>query len=1378
MSETAVSGRFAHRVFRLGRVGAHWVGMEPIPTCDVVGPDGSPLVIRPHATTDSVADLARALDLSPTTPLWIDDRCVAPNERLVGAGLRVGSTVSTVPPDVAVASVDERAVEVAVVVGPGCSPWIGLGPGRHTIGRATTAAIRVDDPSVELHHGVLEVAPDATVTFTQLTGAFPVTLAGSVLSIGASRLVVRGAADAGVGDGTSASIPTGIATGSIVPAERDPWRRVVQRGPEAPIEPPPHPIDVPQPPTTHRPPPLTSLVGAGIAALGAGVLAMVLGQLLFAVFAAVGAIASLATWAVGAIVARRDRRRAVATYRRAVAAFEDALDRARCAASRDHHRRHRSVVDALDRLRSEAPDPWSRRLVGDGTLWATVGRGTAPWLPPIAIDERAQLGADLLVAVERCDHLDDVAIPLALGASTTIGLRGSTTLVEALCRSIIVQLATDYGPADWELQVVTTDPARWGWVRWLPHARHRTSVVAASDPMRLAEAMERDSSGDARCRRTLIVVDAPAELRARTSALRRRLDRGDVSCLALVGADAAVPAIVQRILDVGDTGTARWVETSAAAWTAADRDIVVAGITAATAEAAARRLAPLLDPEDGDGIGAVPTHVALTELEPVGDGAATAIARRWSQSGCDPAPVASIGMSADGVVDIDLVRDGPHGLIAGTTGSGKSELLRTLVVSLAARASPDHVSMILVDYKGGSTFDACARLPHTVGVVTDLDDGLAARVLLSLDAEIRRRERVLRSAGSDDLAAYRRSTAEPLPRLVVVIDEFASLAKELPDFLGALVSIAQRGRSLGIHLLLATQRPAGVVTDDIRANTNLRIALRLQDRTDAHDVVGDPTPAGFPGGAPGRGALRLGPDELIVFQTADSSSPVRAPATRLTVERLPGGPGRSPSDGSPAVAIGDGATALDQLVDAIGQAATMLGVAAPHRPWIDPLPAVVRARDLGDDTAIGLLDDPAGQCRRPLRWQPGDGSLLLVGPVGSGTTTAAATIAARCIAGADPGALHVYVVDAQGGAVWNDLASSPCCGAVVRVAETERVGRLLDRLATEIDRRSTCATRSPTIVVVVDGLAAVRDALGEVGHGEGARRLDRVLRDGLAVGVVAVVTTDGASASALAVPRSQTWTFSVAGRLRVDVSGLDGQVVHDPELFAGLGSGDDACVGHAAPVLVLPELVDPTEFDAAVDRVGVATASVDGGPLALPIGLGADDLEPAALCVPVGDHVFIGGAARTGRSTALRQIEWAWRTTHPDGVVRHVDRRHPLGDGECEAFAPGQPVLVVVDDADRVDDQGGDVARLLARPGVTVAAAARLDAVRAAYGHWTREVARSRCGLILTSLGDVDGELLGVTLPRRSLIPPRPGLAWIIDHHGHRLVQVAARMQP
>ena len=137
---------------------------------------------------------------------------------------------------------------------------------------------------------------------------------------------------------------------------------------------------------------------------------------------------------------------------------------------------------------------------------------------------------------------------------------------------------------------------------------------------------------------------------------------------------------------------------------------------------------------------------------------------------------------------------------------------------------------MLVDYKGGSTFDACAELPHTVGLVTDLDDRLAERALVSLEAELRRRERTpARCRRRRPRRVPGRPAASPLPRLVVVIDEFAALAAELPAFLPPLVGVAQRGRSLGVHLVLATQRPAGVVDDDIRANTNLRLALRLQD---------------------------------------------------------------------------------------------------------------------------------------------------------------------------------------------------------------------------------------------------------------------------------------------------------------------------------------------------------------------------------------------------------------------------------------------------------------------------------------------------------------------------------------------------------------------
>src|SRR5690606_10999555 len=203
---------------------------------------------------------------------------------------------------------------------------------------------------------------------------------------------------------------------------------------------------------------------------------------------------------------------------------------------------------------------------------------------------------------------------------------------------------------------------------------------------------------------------------------------------------------------------------------------------------------------------------------------------------------------------------------------GKSELLRTLVTGLALRLPPSELSLLLLDYKGGSSLGECAALPHTTGLVTDLDPHLAERVLVSLRAELHRREAVLARVGARDV----RDHAGPdLPRLLVVIDEFRVLAEELPDFLGGLVRLAAVGRSLGVHLVLATQRPAGVVSADLRANVNLRIALRVRDAADSLDVLEVPDAAGLPEGRPGQALLRTGagPPRRIQVARAAAARP-------------------------------------------------------------------------------------------------------------------------------------------------------------------------------------------------------------------------------------------------------------------------------------------------------------------------------------------------------------------------------------------------------------------------------------------------------------------------------------------------------------------------
>jgi S-DNA-T family DNA segregation ATPase FtsK/SpoIIIE len=836
--------------------------------------------------------------------------------------------------------------------------------------------------------------------------------------------------------------------------------------------------------------------------------------------------------------------------------------------------------------------------------------------------------------------------------------------------------------------------------------------------------------------------------------------------------------------------------------------------------------------------------------------------RRWAAGGADPRPVAAIGASIDGSVDIDLVRDGPHGLIAGTTGAGKSELLRTLVVALAANVGPDHLSFVLVDYKGGSTFDACIDLPHTVGVVTDLDDGLAERALVSLEAELRRREAALREVAATDLTEYRATSgAVPLPRLVVVVDEFAALAKELPSFLASLVGVAQRGRSLGVHLLLATQRPSGVVSDEIRSNTNLRIALRLNDSSDAHDVVGDDQPSRFPRSVPGRVAMRLGPGELIVFQAARCSAPRRAEAGRLRIERAhaePPGPcphesgahvDTAPSE-QPTEGLTDQSTELRATVAAIRDAARRAGVAEPHRPWCAPLPERVAPSELagllgagsrrrtgappappamrsGVDPfadAVGILDDPTHQCRRALRWRSDAGNLALVGSLGSGTTTALLALAAVQCRTNPVDRCHLYAVDANGDASLDLLSSLAHCGAVVRARERERLARLLRRLVGEIDARaSLVAPTDIRIVLLIDGLAALRASLSSVDDAPRLAELDRVLAEGPAVGVVTAFTVDATASCASTAPAAERWLFhiddpviargiapgvpvpgDVPGRMRLASSGLAGQIAHGEDVVDGLprrGSrttrrGRSACgsATGAREIVTLPELVHAVDLEPSSQHG--APPGRDAPSQHLAIGLSADDVTTASMRLPLGEHVFVGGLSHTGKSSALDRIVSAWRAVVPDGRVVIASRNRPVTRTDLVAREPeaerarvavvrpasgvacidaAPPVLVAIDDAERVDDPHGVLRAILdgGHPNVTIAVAASLDAVRAAYGHWTRDVARSRCGLIMTASGEIDGDLLGVTLPRRSLIAARPGLAWLVDGSGHRLVQVA-----
>ncbi|MFD4477492.1 FtsK/SpoIIIE domain-containing protein [Streptomyces sp. NPDC058471] len=560
----------------------------------------------------------------------------------------------------------------------------------------------------------------------------------------------------------------------------------------------------------------------------------------------------------------------------------------------------------------------------------------------------------------------------------------------------------------------------------------------------------------------------------------------------------------------------------------------------------ARALSPLRDISGETEDSALPGSSRLLDVLQLEPPTADQITARWQVSG--QSTMAVIGESYDGPFGIDMRRDGPHGLIAGTTGSGKSELLQTIVAALAVANTPENMTFVLVDYKGGSAFKDCVKLPHTVGMVTDLDAHLVERALESLGAELKRREHILAAADAKDIEDYqdlvrRDPSHPPVPRLLIVIDEFASMVRDLPDFVTGLVNIAQRGRSLGIHLLLATQRPSGVVSPEIRANTNLRIALRVTDGAESSDVIDSPEAGHISKSTPGRAYVRLGHASLVPFQSGRVGG--RRPGATDPALLAPWAGPLGWEDLGRAALVKPKAAAREEeeitdlkvLVDAVRDANATMGIPAQHSPWLPALSETLQLDEIPLPPAsdkpgalapapFGLEDIPSDQARRPVVVNfETFGHLLIGGAPRSGRSQILRTLAgsiARTHSSAD---VHLYGIDCGNGAL-NALTRLPHCGAVVSRNQTERAVRLVTRLKGELTRRQDLLAdkgfadigeqraaapegeRLAHIVVLLDRWEGWLPTLGEYDHGELTDELQAMMREGASVGIHLVITGD------------------------------------------------------------------------------------------------------------------------------------------------------------------------------------------------------------------------------------------------------------------------------
>lgn len=929
------------------------------------------------------------------------------------------------------------------------------------------------------------------------------------------------------------------------------------------------------------------------------------------------------------------------------------------------------------------PDPadlWT--VVGRRRMWerapgdpdfgvVRIGVGEQPLATPVVAPEvdmqsvRDPVTADALQRV-----LDDTAtvahMPLSVGldAESVVAVIGPAEQARALVRSMVCQLAVFHGPGSLAISAVVdrVTAREWDWLKWLPQHRRSGWIDDAGEARRT---FNRVSGVAARSvSHTVVIVDT-----ATVSDLENDVD--GVTVIVVGGASG-------RVIDAMADGT----DT----------------MSVAQALACARRLARFCEPSVQTG-----WRASWGVLTGVGDPDRIDPAVTWRARAARDRLRVPVGVDENGEsVCLDLKEAaergmGPHGLCVGATGSGKSQFLRTLTLSLVAAHPPEVLNLVLIDFKGGATFLGFEGLNHVAAVITNLADEahLVVRMRDALTGELTRRQELLRAAGrSADLTAYgdhRRTdpTLPPLPTLLIVVDEFSELLTAHPDFVDLFVAIGRVGRSLGIHLLLASQRLEEGRLRGLDTHLSYRICLKTFSASDSRAVLGTADAYELPN-APGAALLKTPSGELIRFHAAYVSGALEsaAPPTPLREGRVsvftatPVGELR-PTEAS---VTRRRCTVLDAVVGRLADCG-----APAHRVWLPPLVAPptlagVLAHAAGTPelvAAIGLVDNAFAQRRDPLLadLRGAGGHVAVVGGPRSGKSTTLKTLMLALAVAHPPDRVQFHVLDFGGG----ELASArelPHVGGVAGRFDRELAERIVTHVQATVRRRESDSRRDCEVFLIVDGWGVLRQEFD--GFDEA---VTTIAAHGLAVGVHVVV----AAARWAELRPALKDRIGTRVELRLGDPAESEMDRRAARLLVDRPAGHGVTRDGLESVIALPRL-DGVSSSSGLDDAwraagetlrrrypAVAAASVELLPTRVPLEAIAgrhpdamvlaldDDLEPVSLDFAMAPHALIIGDTRSGKTAALRTLCRELTRTHDADAAQLliVDvRRTLLGEVE------------------------------------------------------------------------------------------------------------------
>lgn len=991
--------------------------------------------------------------------------------------------------------------------------------------------------------------------------------------------------------------------------------------------------------------------------------------------------------------------------RRDYLCYLDALDQTVVKTAADQHRSQRWVHPDPEALWTLAGGRrmWERRSDDPDFCEIRVGRAdqplattlVAPDLGPIdARDPVTSTAVQLLI--RRRSLASDMPVAVPLRSFSAVAVDAEPAAARALLNAMVCQLAVLHSPEDVRIAAVVspTSEAEWEWLKWLPHHQHPCLTDALGPARMTYRSLAEATIGcrppdDGESPHTVIVVD-------------------DGSAVAIEQPFTTGPCLQLRL----------------------DGDTSPDSLTPAQASVCARRLAPyrLIS---NDVVRHSSAAVDWLELTGLDDPASIDPARRWGGRQGRQRLRVPIGVSEHGdPVELDIKEAarngmGPHGLCVGATGSGKSEFLRTLILGMIAAHPPEVLNLVLVDFKGGATFLGLDRVRHVSAIITNLADEahLVARMQDALAGEMNRRQELLRAAGHfANVADYEHARSEglsapPLPALFIVVDEFSELLSQHPDFAELFVAIGRLGRSLGMHLLLASQRLDEGRLRGLETHLSYRICLKTFSASESRAVLGVPDAYHLPG-SPGAAYLKTASGELVRFQTAFVSAPHErpnmaqrqdTPATpRVFTAAAAGRVSERPENGHEVGARTR--TLMDTVLNRLA------GHGTPAHPvWLPPLkesPALdVLIQGTGVDhplsAPIGLVDCPYDQRRDvfTVDLAGAAGNVAIVGAPQSGKSTALRTLVMAVAATHDPSAAQFYCLDFGGGAL-SALRHVPHVGSVAgrsdvdlcrrTVAEMESIVRArearfrrlgIDSMTVYRQLRSaggSAVTEDPhgDVFLVIDGWATLRQDFDNL-----EPAIIAIAAQGLSFGVHVVVIAarwaeirpalkdqigtrielrlgDPAD-SEMNRRRARQLSDVPPGRgitrdgkeMVIALPRLDGKPTTAglaEAIAAGAELLRDRWNGRCAPPI---ELLPLQVAHGAVVAAGLARTATQ-----VAVGLGERELQPVVLDFADQSHLVVLGDAECGKTSALRLLcREIVRTNTADSVqIEIVDFRRTL----------------------------------------------------------------------------------------------------------------------